>query len=196
MLIKLMEEDLYGGVEVPIEGSPYLNDEFVEGEVCTRGTCYSKVPMRYNVFGDYVEFMQKGRSYILDPQAHLDRVRIGEATLLVARTEGISDMRTGFFLLLDSGRAQLLSKKVVQFRPSQAPKALESSSTPAKYLPMPDVFFYRFGKREIVKIGSLKKMIEQFPDHREELSSFVKSEKISVRRREDLVKLFKYYNAL
>ena len=47
-----------------------------------------------------------------------------------------------------------------------------------------------------MKIDNLKKMIEGFPDKKNELSQFAKSEKINTKDEEDLKKLIKYYNSL
>ena len=196
MLIKIMDEGIYGKLRLDIEGSPYLNEEFVDGEIHTFKASYAGVSMRYNIYLDYIEFKQKGKSYILDPEPRLRKVEVDGNTLVVAKYGSIGKMKDGFFLLLDSGKLQLMSKKVIQFKEAQAPKALESSATPAKYQQLPDQFFYRIGQGEPVKISNIRKMIAGLQDHQEELNAFAKKEKISAKREDDLIRLVKFYNSL
>lgn len=105
-------------------------------------------------------------------------------------------MNNSYFLLLDSGYIQLMAKKVITVRAAQPPKALESSGTPAKYHELPDSFYYKIGNGELMKVTSLRKMIETFPDKQEEMKQYAKKEKISVKRKEELMMLLKFYNSL
>ena len=196
MLIKIMDEGINGKLRLDIEGSPYLNEEWVDGEIHTFKASYAGVSMRYNIYLDYIEFKQKGKSYILDPEPRLRKIELDGNTLVVAKYGRIGKMKDGYFLLLDSGKLQLMSKKAIQFKEAQAPKALESSATPAKYQQLPDQFFYRFGQGDLVKISNTRKMIAGLQDHQEELNAFAKKEKISAKKEDDLIRLVKYYNSL
>ena len=75
-------------------------------------------------------------------------------------------------------------------------RTLGNGPTPAKFTRTDDVYYYKIGEGEVVKIDNLKKMIEGFPDKKNELSQFAKSEKINTKDEEDLKKLIKYYNSL
>src|SRR5258708_30493091 len=64
-----------------VEGSPFLNESFVAGEI-SFGKSKSKVPVRYNIQKDEMEYQQKGVTYVLDPIQDIKKVRIGEATFV------------------------------------------------------------------------------------------------------------------
>lgn len=196
LLIKVMDKSLYDAPEVPVVGTPYLNESFVPGIVYSNKASFKEIPMRYNIHMDHIEFKENDITYILDPEPRVKKISINEHVFVVAKMDVIGKMKDGFFLLLDSGKVQLLARKVVSFKEAQAPKALESSATPAKYVTLPDRFFYRFGNGELVKINSVKKMIAAFPDRQEELSQFAKKEKISAGKQAELVRLIQYYNSL
>ncbi|MEQ8531141.1 MAG: hypothetical protein RIB86_04795 [Imperialibacter sp.] len=195
MLIKIMDKSLYQQ-EYPVDGSPYLNPEFVEGEVYTTKGSYTGVPLRYNIDSDVIEFSQNEGVYVLDPEPRIEKVVIGKDVLVVDKGEAIGKMDNSFYLRLDSGKAQLLMKKAVSFREAQPAQAMQAASTPARYQKMPDQYFYKIGDGGVAKITSIKKLIAEFPDKQEELSAFAKKEKISPKNEKELVSFFEYYNSL
>lgn len=178
-----------------IDGTPYLEDDFQEGRVITTKGAFAAIPMRYNVVGDYVEFKQKGVTYILDPSPSVKKVSLHTTNLIVDNYTVKGKSAPGFYVLLDSGRLTLLMKKKVILRPAQAPKAIETDGRPARYEELGDEFFYKLNGGPISEISSVKKMVEVLTDHGDEVKAFVSKEKISKKER-DLIKLAEYYNQL
>jgi len=197
LLIKISDKTLYGDPAAEkVVGTPYLNDNFVIGVVYSHAVKYTGVSMRYNIYDDNIEFKQNNKLFILDPQQKINRVELDGRIYVIDSYEYKGKIRLGFFGLLDSGRVVLLSRNVVTYKEQQAPKALESGPTPAKYTRAPDTYFYRIGDGVLMKVDNIKKMIDGFPDKQTELTEFVKKEKISARKEADLLKLVKYYNSL
>jgi hypothetical protein len=148
----------------------------------------------YNMYEDYIEFKQKDIVYILDPDLMIKKIDMGAHVLVVENYEFKMKTQLGFLTLLDSGKVTLLSKNIVAFQEQQPPKALESAPTPAQYSSLPDVYYYKIGNGEVMKVSNLKKMIDSFPDKQNELTQFAKKEKLSHKKEEDLMKLVRYYN--
>jgi hypothetical protein len=195
LLIKEADKQLKQGPEAEaVEGTPYLEDTFVTGHVYSRYGNYTGIPMRYNMYEDYIEFKQKDLVYILDPDLMIKKIDMGAHVFVVENYEFKKKTQPGFLTLLDSGKVTLLSKKIVTFREQQPPKALESAPTPAQYSSLPDVYYYKVGEGTVMKIKNIKEMIESFPDKQNELTQFAKKEKLSHKKEEDLIKLERYYN--
>jgi hypothetical protein len=178
-----------------VEGSPYLNESFVAGEI-SFGKSKSKVPVRYNIHKDEMEYMQKGVTYVLDPAQNIKKVHIGEATFIYTEFEFRGKPMKGFLELLDSGKVTLLSKKVVTFDDAKRGGSPDGTDRPARYYRLADVFYYKIGNGEMKKVENIKTMIASLPDKQDELSQFAKKEKISPRKEKELVKLAQYYNSL
>jgi hypothetical protein len=148
MLIKISDKTLYGDPAAEkVEGSPFLNESFVNGVVYSNDLKFPAVPMRYNMYDDQIEYKQNNQFYILDPQPRVRRVELDGHVFVVDGYEFKGKIKQGYFLLLDSGKVTLLSKKVVTYREQQPPKALESGPTPAKYSSAPDVFYLKMHKK-------------------------------------------------
>jgi len=194
MLIKLAK-DTDRSVK-DFEGSPFLNEQFVPGQIISTGKKLTAVPLRYNIFNDQMEFKQNDLTYALYPEGRIVKVILGDETYVVEKYEIKSKMDYGYLSRLDSGKLTVLVKKVVRFTESQEAKALESSNKPAKFTRIPDVYYYKIGDGELTKAGSLKSLITSLPDNQNQVESYAKREKISTRKAEDLKKLAVYYNGL
>jgi hypothetical protein len=195
LLIKDSQKGLGLDVSKDTEGTPYLTETFAMGEVYLDKGKHT-VPVRYNIYDDWIEYQQNDQTYVLDPNGHIKSVRFDDQVLVVEKYNFKGKTKHGYFVLLDSGKVMLFSKKVVTYRESQEAKALESGSTPAKYIRASDLYFYKVGNGELKKVDSLKNMIASLPDKQDELNQFAKKEKISARKEEELIKFVKYYNSL
>src|SRR5688572_4082641 len=159
-----------------VEGSPFLDENFVPGDISSFQGKYKGIPMRYNIFEDYIEFKQKDVIYILAAGHNIQKVILGNETFVVDEHEVKGRVKFGFLTLLDSGKVTLLSKKTVLFTPHREPKALESSSTPAQFTRANDLFYYKIGKGDVLRVGSLKNFIDSLPDKKEEMARYAKQE--------------------
>ena len=179
-----------------IEGTPYLNETYEEGEIYYGEANRVKVPVRYNIYQDLIEYQQNGKTLALDPSNKIKQVRLGESTYVVEKLNLEGKSKYGFLNLLDSGKVSLLSKKVVKYQEPLKGRALDGGDIPAKFSRSSDEFYVKLGDGSLKKVDTIKDIIAGFPDRQEELKQFAKKEKISPKKEEELVKLVKYYNSL
>ena len=179
-----------------IEGTPYLNEQFVEGEIVFGESNRTKVPVRYNIFQDLMEYQQSGKALALDPSKKIKKVRMGDETFIVDKYTLEGKSKLGFLSLLDTGKMTLVSKKIVKYQEPLTGRGLDGGDLPAKFSRSSDAFFYRIGEGELKEVGNLKELIAGLPDKQEEIKQFAKKEKISPKKQEELRKLVRYYNSL
>jgi len=178
-----------------IDGTPYLDEKFVEGKITLADKIW-KVPVRYNIFQDLMEYKQNGQSLVLDPSPVIHKIHFGDNTFVVQKFEFKGKTKNGFLALLDSGKVMLFSKKGVIFLDARKGGALDGTDTPARYTRTPDVFYYKIGDGELHEIESIKSMIASFPERQEELTLYAKKEKVSHKKEKALVQFVQYYNSL
>lgn len=182
-----------------VDGTPYLNEKYVDGDIFfgeAAKTAHTRVPVRYNVYRDLMEYQQNGKSLVLDPSNKIKKVQLGDETFIVEKYELNGKTKYGFMNLLDSGKVTLLAKKMMKFQDPLKGKALDGGDLPARYTLMSDAFFFKIGDGELKQVGNLKEFISHFPDKQDELKQFAKEEKISVKKPDELRKLIRYYNSL
>jgi hypothetical protein len=177
-----------------IEGTPYLDESFVQGEIYFAGTS-RKASIRYNIFQDLIEYQQGGQILALDPGS-IKKVEIGSMVLVVQPIEIKGKTKPGFLALLDSGKVMLYSKKVVIYRAAKKGGALDGTDSPARYTRLPDEFYYKVGEGPLREVESIKSLIASFPEKENELTVFAKKEKLSPRKEKSLLQLVQYLNSL
>ncbi len=178
------------------EGTPYLNEQFIESEIVFGEASRTKVPARYNIFQDLMEYQQNGKALVLDPTKKIKKVKIGDEIFVVEKYSLEGKSKYGFLTLIDTGKMTLLAKKMVKYQEPLKGKALDGGDLPAKFSRLSDTYFYRFGNGELKEVGNLKEVIASLPDKQEEVKQFAKQEKISPKKKDELLKLVRYYNSL
>jgi hypothetical protein len=182
-------------VSTEIEGTPYLDEKFVPAVIYHDNTLH-KVPVRYNMFRDVIEYMEGTVNMSLEPGPNINKVRFGANTFVVQKFEYKRQTKYGYLALLDSGKVMLYSKKVVTFHKASKEPPPTFREIPAGYDRGPDVFYYKIGDGELHEVESIKSMIATLPEKQEELTVFAKKEKISPKKEEKIIKFVQYYNSL
>lgn len=181
--------------EYVIEGTPFSNEEFIKGKIYHHYGVQS-VAMKYNIYDDRIEFLGKDTSLMMvGPDKLIQKVEMGDQILVVDLFEVKGKQALTYFIRQDSGRMTVLTKLTVSLKPPQFGKPIEGD-IPAKYVRMPDTHFYKIDNGPLVKIVNIKKLIEELPDHKEEMGAFVKKEKISANKPRELAEFSRYYNSL
>jgi hypothetical protein len=181
--------------EYSVEGTPYSKDEFVKGKIYHHYGLLS-TEMRYNIYDDRIEYKGKDTVVmIIGADKLIRKVELDELTLVVDLIEVKGKQMLTYFVRLDSGKMTMLTKMTVSLKPPQFGKPIEGD-IPAKFIRMPDTYYYKIEKGSLVKISSIKSLIEELPDHQKEMESFAKKEKISANKPKELAQFSKYYNSL
>ncbi|MGC1242698.1 MAG: hypothetical protein WA874_14000 [Chryseosolibacter sp.] len=172
------------------EGSPYLNDTFLSGTVYT-GSQKIPLPLRYNIVMDVMEFQHQRQTFLLDPDPRILKIQVGDAVFVVDNVKGPAQKEFGFLELLGSGKFTLLAKKMVNYR-----EKIVISDVPAKYSRSPDQYYFRIDGGSLEKVTNINNLLDHLPEKKEEVQRFVKGGKLSLKNRDDLVKLTNFYNSL
>lgn len=179
------------------EGTPYLNEEFIPSEILTsEGTLYRDVKLRYNIFTDEIEFLRKDEVRAMNSRDLTDYAIIGKDTVITKMKDKSGNMEYSHFLLLVSGNNQLLVKKHKIFREGKPAAGYQDETNPA-FVDGADEFYLGSGDDQVARKFPKKKNVEPFfGELGAEVTKFMKKEKISLKKQDDLVKLLHYCNSI
>ncbi len=175
-----------------IEGNPYLMPGFTDALVYLKDSLVVKMPVRYNIYGDVMEYRLDGVEYIIGDPSILLRIQLGTYTFEYVK----AGRKPGYCEVLSPGRCTLYVRRTVRYNPPEGPKAIECTTKPASFSSDPVRYFLALPGKEPVEVGSLKAVLNCLSDHRPQLEAFVAQEKIKGMKRESLAKLIGYYNSL
>ena len=183
--------------EKDIMGSPYLNDEFVNGSVYTiQKLMYSDVPLRFNIYNDDIEFKTPtGEVMALSAPEILEKAEFGNFQMVYSPYLQTNKIKKGFFVVLEQGKASLYSKPVIFFQEPTQPAAYKEAEPP-KFVRKADEYYIRIGTEQAVLINNKKDLIEAFPDNQDKIESFISKNKIKTNKPAGLKEVVQFYNSL
>lgn len=183
--------------EKDIKGSPYLNDEFVEGSIYTvQRLKYSNIPLRYNIYNNDLEFKTpNGEVQALATPEIVEKAEFGDYNLVYSPYSQTNKTKKGFFLVLEQGKASLYAKPGILFQEPTEPAAYKEAE-PAKFVRKADEYYIRIGAEQAILINNKKDLIAAFPDNQDKIESFVNKNKIKTNKPESLKEVVKYYNSI
>lgn len=173
-----------------IEGSPYLNKNFSMAKI---GENFEEVPVRYNSYKDEIEFQKDGKTQVIPKQNQFSRIEIKSPKQTFVFMDSNDELK-GYFIELIKGKNSLYKKEKTIFRDLVPAANSYASDKPASFKNQDAVYYITTEKSMIKKPKNQKEIIEQFPDKKESLTSFFKSNKIKFDKEEDLIKLVNFLN--
>src|SRR5690554_852179 len=180
-----------------INGSPYLNDEFINGKVYTTSkTQFVDIPLRLNIYNDQVEFKNaEGKVYAIATPEIIELIEFGEYLIEYLPFQKGNKSSTGYFLVLEKGEASLYSKlKITLEQPKRAGGYQEAQ--PARFIERPATYFVKIGTEPAKEIAKKKDIEEVFGAKNEKIIEYINSGKIKPNDEDALKELVKYYNSL
>lgn len=174
-----------------IQGSPYLDKEFVKGSVITRDSIqYQNVPLRYNIYNDEFEFKVNEAKYlaISDPASIL-QISIEDAVFIYLKKNN----KYGYYQLLNDDKIKLLLRYNVKFRQANVSNGI-SQARPPKFNRGSDTYYIQIGYNEPQKINNKKDINLIFGTENSAIKDLIKKEKIDIRKEGDLLKFVNLLN--
>lgn len=179
-----------------IQGTPYLNSNFQQGEIFTKGKLLGTYPLRFNVYTENFEFRKSDKQILeLNNPGRIGKIILGNETFIYAPYKDKNTISNGFFKLLNTGKAQGLVRYKVEFQEATPPGAYQQAQ-PATFTPIEKYLFVRIGDEAAIPVNKKSELLKAIPDHKQQISKFIKKQRIHVNREKDLVKLLNYYNSL
>ena len=184
-----------------VDGTPYINEKFSPAVISASENNIFYV--RYNAVKDEIEVKGEHNSAYA-----LNKYRRDITIQLIAQKKTYQN-----FMYIDSDNTQtfdyfvhisdpkanikLLKKEVVKFFDEKVQVTGYDTPQDAKFKRLADKYFIKKGNENAIVIPSNKKEFAKlFPKHEQEVFSYLKSERIKLKKEESLSKLFSYLNSL
>lgn len=180
-----------------IDGSPYLNNEFVPGNVSlVQNQNYSQIPLRYNLFSEVVEFKSAdGSVYNFTVPDDIINVEFGGNIFKYVEYQDGKNSKKGYFGVLAEGKATLFVRMRSIYKDAVPPAPYKDAER-AKFLREPDTYFVKVGDEPAKYINSKKELIDVFPDNKDKIETFISKNKTKFNKADGITEVVKYYNSL
>jgi len=182
-----------------VKGSPYYNENFLLGSVYVKDKAVKeKFEIRYNSYYDEMEIKKNNAIETLikdeDYSCSIMGVTYIYHTYQLKKNKGY---KSGYLKVLHKGQnTALLMQESTKYKEALQAKTSMTSSFPARFVQKVK-YFYLNTNDSSAKPLHKKSILEAFSaDNKDEIKSYIKSEKIDLENTDDLIKLFKFNESL
>lgn len=183
-----------------VKGSPFLSEDWLTGKLfLISGDSVEDKPLKLDIYQNELILRQRNsENYVkkeaiegfafTDPQTGVNY----EFIKAIHPQRGDEQ----YFQRLTSGRAELLVFHEARFHKANYKGAYATGNTYDEFIPG-ETFFARHTASAPQKLKTSKNsLIRFFPDHQDEIKGFLKENKFKLSDKEDLIKVFNYYNSI
>lgn len=181
-------------IEVPIDGSPYMNEIFKKGKTIINGKHTSDALMRYDAYRDAIEIKNENdvaRTLLRRSNIVAD---IDGTIYMVREYRESGENKLGYFNPLNEGYARLLKKPKKIFVQAENPENGYDTFKPAKYQDISMYYMQKGDEPAIETKLSKRKILSFLDDSSEILKQYIKKNELNMRLESDIIQLINYYN--
>lgn len=173
-----------------IKGSPYINEEFVNGTIINDSASYQGILLRYNAYEDRMEFKPKS-----GVELYFDTPEKYKQFIIADKKYVYCNELHEYFELLQEGKISLLKKESIFLNESEPAQPFKDPK-PAEFRTKPPVYYISINNGDFVKIKKDKDLLDIISSNKKEVQTYISKNKLKVKNEEDLQKIISYYNQL
>jgi len=177
-------------------GSNYIDQNFLSAKLNIDEIIYA---MRYDAYQDEMEIEKDGNTFYLRKDFNyqitfLDKNKIYQ----VYNYEEKEKINKGFFVVLYNGdKISLLLQEKIKFYEEEEAKTGYDQYEPPKLKREKDKIFLGYKNNVTKELPKKKKdILKLFSSKSKVVELFIKENKLGLKKSEDLIKIFSYYNSL
>lgn len=179
-----------------IEGSPYLDENFQSGSISYQRVKYVGLELRFNPFEGYFEFQTEQGIRFLNPKVtRVDTVWLGENTYLYVHHMSGKATKQTFMKAAYTGPTRVLLHNEVMLVQAEEATGYEAFK-PARFEKLAESIYLGEEGKPAMEFKGKKSLEEIFPEQHAELSKYAKSEKLKLKKVEDVIRLCEYRDSL
>ena len=178
-----------------IKGSPYLFEEFSDGKVFFKDQKEPATYMfNYNAYTNSIEFVKDGNTYQVSNTQNIDSIVINNNVMLkTIYTEDNAD-HDDFLIRLNNNKIKLYKKVDIYYVGAREGMSGYEKDKPAEYVRKKPEFFVSVNEKPATLIKNKKSLLSLFNNDKE-LSSFLKKEKLNIKKEKDFIEIIHYINS-
>ncbi len=176
-------------------GSMYLNDDWVEGKAFLRDqTILDPIKLRYNIYQGQMQFILNNDTMAFAKPDELNCLKFMGMTFIYTDYKSEEGVKRDWFELVSDGPCKLLFRRIVTYH-LQGEKSITDEKDNS-YIRCCS-YYVQNGDKPAKMIRLKNKNIAcVFSDKEDQIMNFIKTNKLNVKKKDDLVMVVKYYNSL
>ncbi len=177
-------------------GSQYVDNEFHKGSIITSDSIvFSGIALRYNNYKDVMEFKKdENIVYEIPSQLPIMQVKIDGVVYERKAYKLKGQLKHRFFQRLTNGEIALFRQQRIVLEPAKMASIYNASKLPNFKPKNPECFLQNNKSNEIKIISNKKELLKLLSDKKDQLSGYIKKNKLKIKKEDDFIKIVNYYN--
>lgn len=189
------------GSSIPINGTPFLDQSFTPGIIeLKNGDISDELLLRYNIVLDQFQIKNNNDTLTINKPYQVKLIQLQDKQFIYDprfSTTEESIRRNGYLqLILDGELSLFLKRNKKMVYDSFVSNYGGGGGTKEYYYVERNSFFCRIEGGAPFIVKNKKSFIKNIPRNQEDVKAFIKSNKINVKEKSDLIKLVNYYNSI
>ncbi|RUT77848.1 hypothetical protein [Ancylomarina longa] len=180
-----------------ITGTPYLSKNFEKGNIITKdSTLYSGIYLRYNAYEDIMEFKKDSFALEISNKFPIKQLSIKGIVYEKKVFKYDNSQKIGYFERLEKGSINLYARKTIAYIKAKPSRGYQDAR-PAEFKKNKTEFFLTKGETPNVSfIANKSTLINLLGEEKKQISNYIKSNRLNIKKECDLRKIITYYNYL
>ena len=181
-----------------VTGSPYLEDIFMSSSISGVENIFLT---RYNAYKDEVEVSYDEETFLLPKDTRYETIWNKKSNYKLQLVNYISDKEEniyGYLIdLFSNEKVGFFKREQIILQVGRQPENSYAPSVPPKYNRKSSQFYLKVDTTKIVPFPRNKKaLIEIYPESKEKITKYLKENRTSFKKEEDLIALTKFLGSL
>ena len=164
------------------KGKLFFNDKWIDGTITDYQNNQYILSIRYRVYKEEMQVKHAKKTKALQPQ-QVKKIEFGDDVFIASDFMLNEEKFMSFFEVVNEGKLQLLNQ--YESKEEKGVYSIQSN------------FYSKKEKNPAEKISFKKKnILKLMEDQKTEIQKFLKDKKINLKKSDDIIKLFEFYNSL
>jgi len=190
----------YSNNAPPVNGSPYLNEEFTEGTMTILdGTVVPGLRYRYDIYADRMQFIVNGDTAYINKPLALKSITLDNAKFVYNVYMVEADrVATGYFeVISEKEHMTFLLRRTIEIEQDIYVSNYGGGGGTKEFMMKHlENYYVKLGEGAAQEISSRKSFLDLVPGYQDQVKKYIKQNRLSVRRAEDLQVIAEYYENL
>lgn len=179
------------------KGSPYAHPEFQYGYALFNTGDTINAYFRYDMYADQMEFLDDAVVKYITNIHKITQIKVGPDVYQYTAFSDAGVTDKTFLITEIVGPCTLYKQKDVSYQEASPGRTGYDDPIPAEFKSKKDSWWASSDGQPARKINSNKQLIfDLFGDHTDAMQKYMKSEKLKIKKPDDLRKIVSYYNEL
>ncbi len=178
-----------------IEGSPYLNEQLIQGSVKFKKGDSTLRFMRYDIYKDEIEYLENNKLFILlkNQIPTIERIDLEGNEIVYQQFIEKGEKQSGILIKMPTTKCSLYKKYTIEFHEALPAKTGMPISRPVRFGAKQKQWFYACGSDPITLLETDKSSLKKIAGSRyTQLKDYIKDNDLKIKKEEDLIAIFNY----